>query len=81
MGTIFTTPRHTSASGVERIHDLNNTNNNINIFRSNTNYENMTINEEIPPKYSDISRINNTNNINGRDLRDYLVLDNGLPPY
>ena len=76
MGTIFTTPRHTSASGVTRIHDLNN-NNDINIFRDNSYYEN--INEEIPPKYTEFCCI--TNNINGRELRDYLVPDNGLPPY
>lgn len=52
MGTIFTTPKHTSASGVARIHDLNNTNN-IHIFRDNSCYENMNINEEIPPKYTE----------------------------
>ena len=58
MGTIFTTTKHTSTSGVARIGLLNNTNNtnntnNINIFRDNSNYENININEEIPPKYSD----------------------------
>jgi len=76
MGTIFTTSRHTS--GVARIHVLNNTNNNINVFRHNSRCENININEEIPPKYTELY---NTNNINGRELRDYLVPDNGLPPY
>ncbi len=52
MGTIFTTPKHTSTSGVARVCVLNNTRNSINIFRDNTYYENMNINIEIPPKYS-----------------------------
>jgi hypothetical protein len=80
MGTIFTTPRHTSASGVARIQALNNTNNNI--FRDNSRYENS--NEEIPPKYTELYSITNTTNItntNSREIRDYLVPDNGLPPY
>ena len=83
MGTIFTSPRHTSASGVARIHVLNN--NNITIFRDNSRYENMNMNEEIPPKYTDLYNINDNNtyisNANTHGLGDCLILDNGLPRY
>jgi|TARA_B110000003_G_scaffold272125_1_gene307424 acetyl-CoA carboxylase carboxyltransferase component len=75
MGTIYTTHRHTSASGVARIYVSNNTNNNINIFRDNSSYENMNNNEEIPPKYTEIDSIDIGENINN------LVPDNELPPY
>ena len=77
MGTVFTSLRHTSASGVGRIHVLNNTYNNIHIFRDNARYENMNINEEIPPKYTEIDN----NSINTGENINYLVLDNGLPSY
>jgi hypothetical protein len=61
MGTMFTSYKRTTLSGVERIHITNNT------FRRN-DYEM----EEIPPKYTDICSIHNDdNNIRENGLPHY----------
>jgi len=61
MGTMFTSYKRTTLSGVGRIHITNNT------FRSN-DYEM----EEIPPKYTDVCGIHNDdNNIGDNGLPPY----------